>query len=445
MLDPAQASAALAESIAEALASCDRTQIASVGVTAQRSGVVLIDAQGREIFSGPNADGRAILEGLAQERAHGPLIYRIAGRLPAMLYFPARLAWIKANRPNVFARAHAALSFGDWAVWRLTGDVATDPTQAAEMLVYDVSAGNWSAELIAALDVPESLLPPILPPGARAGVVRDDSSGFLPGTPVVPAGGDTQCAALGMGVVDPGHAVVVAGTTMLCEQVVDTPVPDPSGRLWTSPHALAGRFVREAHCGESGAAVDWVAGLLGVPASQMGRESTDGVPGAGGVGFFDSFPSNASDFGLVRMGGWQFPVPLLALGRGRPDVARAVFEGIAFGACAGLDWLSETGGRPISLTACGGVTRAETFVATLAGVTGSEVLVAGEVHSSALGAAIAAAADCFGGVKEAATAMHDRGRRVAPREDDGYPSLYAAWRERATVMEASTTRIGQLL
>jgi len=445
MLDPERASAALAEATAEALSSCDRTEIAAVGVTAQRSGVVLLDADGREIFSGPNADGRAIMEGLAQEREHGPLIYRTAGRLPAMLYFPARLAWIRANRPEVFERAHAALSFSDWVVWRLTGEVSTDPTQAAEMLVYDVSAGAWSPELISALEVPAALLPRIVVPGTAAGSVRGDAFGFLPGTPVVPAGADTQCAALGMGVVEPGDAIVVAGTTMLCEKIVDAPVLDPAGRLWTSPHATPGRFVQEAHCGESGAAVDWTAGLLGISADQMGRESADGVPGAGGVGFFDSFPSNASDFGLVRMGGWQFPVPLLALGRGRPDVARAVFEGIAFGACAGLDWLSEAGGEPASLSVCGGVSRAETFVATLAGVAGREVRVANEEHSSGLGAAIAAAADHFGGVKEAADAMCDRGRRVAPRDDDGYPSLYAAWRERAAVMEASATRIGQLL
>lgn len=414
--------------------------IAAIGVTSQRSGVVFLDEQDAVLLASPNADGRAAMEGVALEKAHGDVVYRLAGRLPVMLYLPARLAWLRANRPQHAEQVVAALSFADWVVHALTGARATDPTQAAESLCYDVAAGAYSQDLLERLAVPRALLPPVLPSGTVAGTVRAD--GFPAGIPVACAGGDTQAALLGAGVVQPGARAVVAGTTMLCEQVADNAAPDPSGTLWSSPHAVEGRFLREAHCGEAGAAVRWLADLLAIDDEQVAALASAAEPGAGGVGFIDPLPSDATNFTLVRRGGLTFPVPLLALGRGRQDVARAVFEGIAFGACAGLDLLGEETG-PVTVT--GGVARCDVLAQTIAGVCDEAVLVPERPEvSSARGAAIAAAAHHHGGVARAAEAMADTGRRFDPADAGHYAALYARFREQADELRSSWMRIGDL-
>lgn len=439
-LDPDLALEAVTAALAEAVAGCDAGDIAAIGVCSQRSGVALLDADGGTLHLGPNADGRAIMQGVEQQRAHGERIYRINGRLPAMLYLPARLAWLREHRPDDAARVARALSLADWVVHALTGAAATERSQAAESMLYDLAADDYSDELLEALSVPRALLPEVAPVGRAAGTVRAGIVGVPAGIPVVPGGADTQAAALGMGVIDPGEAIVVAGNTMIAQRVTDDPVPDHTGRLWCSPHLRSGRWVREAHCGEAGAAIAWVADLLGLGADALAREADAGAPGGGGVAFIDPRPSDVGNFPLVRRGALSFPTPLLALGRSRADVTRAVFEGIAFGARAGLEWLDVSG--PVALA--GGVSRSPVVLAALAGALDAPVRVATEAGSSARGAAIVAATERHKGVDAAVEAMHDAGREVLPRADDGYAAHYAIWREQAA-LEAGTMRLGDLM
>jgi len=443
-LEPVTAIEALRASVAEALKTVDASALRGVGVTSQRTGVVFLDGDGRELYVGPNTDGRGAQFGMEQERAHADLIYRVAGRLPAMIYFPARLAWFRSNHPDV--EPAVALSFGDWIVARATGVWVTDPTQAAEMLVYDVAMGHWSPDLLGALSVPESILPSLRAAGEPAGVAEKGNPLGLPeGVAVFCAGADTQCAALGLGVTESGSAFVVSGTTMLAQQLIPEFALDPHGRTWTSPHLVADVLVQESHCGEGGAALSWLADVVSLSPSSLAAEADQSEAGAGGARFYDAYPSTARDFALVRSGGFEFPVPVLALGRSRADLARGLLEGIAFGARAGLDVLEEINGAPSEIAVAGGVARARSFREALTGASKRPIRAATETASSALGAAIVAAAPDHGGVRGAAKSMADKGAEIAPVEAHGYPALYASWRERADEIDQRAMKMSGLL
>jgi sugar (pentulose or hexulose) kinase len=443
-LDPTTAFDALRDAFADASRTCDVHELRAIGVSALRTGAVLLDDDGRVLCISPNTDGRAAAEGIQQERAHAELIYGVSGRLPAMIYPPARLAWFRAHHPE--QSVGWMLSFGDWIVHALTGIAATEPTQAAEMLVFDVAGGHWSVELLGALNVPAEVVPPIHASGNAVGETQAGNPLGLPaGIAVCPGGADTQCAALGLGVIEPGQGFVVAGTTMLCERVLDEPVPDAGGNLWLSPHAAPGRFVHEAHCGESGAALTWLAGMHGVAAGALAAEADDAPPGAGGVQFFDSFPSTVRDFPLVRTGGFSFPVPMLAFAPTRGALARGLLEGIAFGARAGLAVLEKSDGEPSEVALAGGVARSKAFRDALAGSAQLPMRLATEPASSALGAAIVAAESHFGSVEAAARSMADKGSEIAPDESHGYPALYSAWFERAVELDARAMRMSGLI
>ncbi|MFN2614748.1 MAG: FGGY family carbohydrate kinase [Actinomycetota bacterium] len=431
-LPPETALRAAREAMDEAMAG---RAIEAIGVTSQRTGVVLLGEDGRELHVSPNSDGRAAMQGVGLERRHGEAVHRVAGRLPMLLYLPARLAWFRENRGETVAMA---LSLGDWLTYRLTGSAATENTHAAEMGVFDVAALSWSAELCRAMDVPMHALPPVLDVGTAAG--KTDA-----GTDVVPAGTDSGCAALALGVTQTGEEFVVAGTTMICSRVVGAAGRDPTRATWLSPHHLAGLRVFEAHCGEAGSAVEWYARTLATSVDELASTAEAGIAGAGGVVFVDPYPSNVSDFTLLRMGGLLFPAPVLALGRPREDVARALFEGLAFGARAGLDVLDGIGGEPSSIAVAGGVARSRVFARALAGASKRRVTVATELASSALGAAIVAASSHHGGLHESVVAMRDRGRTVDPNDDDGYPAHYATWRERAQMLDERATRMSDLM
>lgn len=386
-----------------------------IGVTSQRSGVVFCDDEDEVILVSPNADGRALLEGVALERTYGERIHAIAGRLPAMLYLPARLSWLRAHRPKDARRVAHAASLGDWVVAALTGVWATDPTQAAETGVYDVAARRWSADLLAWMDVPEQILPTLNAIPSVAGATRYHID---TGIPVVGAGADTQCALFAVGTTRPGQAGIVAGTTMLVDAVVDASEGNTDPSVWWSP--LGDKTcVREAHCGEAGGAVSWFADLLGMDPASMASLAERGAPGAGGVVFCDPIAADVSEFTIVRRGMLSLPVPLFALGRSRADVARAIFEGLAAAACDGLDRVGATG----AVTVCGGVAASRVFIDAIAGMSERPVEVCDDPASaSARGAAMVAAAGV--GV----TIDPVRTRRIVADERHGYPAHRAAWR-----------------
>jgi len=439
---------ALADSIREALSGCDPSQLDAIGIASQRSGVVFVDEHGEVIQAGSNADARALVQGIQQQREHGDAIYRIAGRLPAILYLPARLAWLRANRPEDCDRIRWALSLGDWLAFELSGVAATEPMQAAEHLVFDVGARAWSAELLDALEVPRTILPRLVRTGETSGAVTAAAAeryGIPGGVRVVPAGTDTQTTLLGLGVVEPGQAAVVAGTTMLASRVLDTPGSDPERRLWLSPHASADGWVHEAHCGESGPPIEWMAALMGADAAGLATDAENGEPGAAGLVFVDAAPVPAGDFVLIRRAGLSMPAPLLALGRPRADVARAVFEGTAYGACVGLRWLTEQHGEPSSISIGGGVARSHVFRSVIAGVTERPVRVSARPETSALGAAIVAAAEVHGDVRAAVEVMADACDTIEPDPSLGYPAHFAAWAQHAAAFDVGAIRLGDLM
>jgi sugar (pentulose or hexulose) kinase len=448
-LDPAEAWTAVVEATREALADVDADGIGAVGITSQRTGVVFLDEDGTELLISPNADGRGVGPGMEFERQFGDLVYRTAGRLPVMLYLPARLAAFKLADPEKANRTVQVLSLSDWAVRKLTGGGATEPTQAAEMLVYDLVSGAWSDELCGCLEVPSSLLPEIQAAGQSAGTITREAAGelSLPAElPTVAGGSDTQSAALAMRVVQPGQAVVVAGSTMLCEQQMTEPTIDAAKRLWTSPH-LSGGFVAEAHCGEAGIPIQWMADLMGESPAWIDQAASRAEAGSGGMFFLDPAPSTVGDFPLMRAGSLSFPAPLLALARSREDVARAVLEGIAFAARAGLEWTQDMAGSADDFAVTGGVARSETFCRILASALNRPVRRATEPLGSALGAAIVAASATHGGVGPAAEVMADGGEEVEPVPDWIGPTAgaYIGWRERVQRMDDNAMRVSHMI
>src|SRR5205085_2098341 len=119
-------------------------------------------------------------------------------------------------------------------------------------------------------------------------------------------------------------------------------------------------------------------------------------------------------FAMLRTGQLAFQAPLLALARGREDVARAVIEGVAFAAKAGLEWTQDVAGPAGRVYLTGGVARSATLARIVATALDTPVTVAAATNASALGAATLASvgAGLFPNVPEAVKAMADPGRVV---------------------------------
>ena len=113
------------------------SRVGAVAVTGQRQAVVFLDGEGRELYAGPNLDLRAVFEG-AQLDAEDA-----TERRPSMLLAHAKLRWYQEHRPEAYARISRVLTLPDWIAWKLTGELAAEPSLAVEAGLLDVHTGAW--------------------------------------------------------------------------------------------------------------------------------------------------------------------------------------------------------------------------------------------------------------------------------------------------------------
>jgi len=433
--------------LAEGGVGCD--EIGAVVATSQREGCVFLDGGGHEVYAGPNADARGALEALeAQQIVGGDRLHQITGHAPPFIFPMARFLWFRKHRPSVTVRH--ILMISDWILYRLTGEVGMEPSNASESMLFDVRERWWSEEILAKLDIPAAVLPPLRAPGERIGAVTDaaaTATGLRAGTPVIVGGADTQVALLGSGALEPGETATIIGSTAPVQTVVSEPIIDPAGSLWTGCHVVPDRWVCESNGGEAGSAYAWLLELLGATAAAdpydtaeswvRPRDATQRSP----LMLVGPAIFNLTTMNPYRPAGLLFPYPLLEVGRpDRGALVRALLENIAFAIRGNCEQIVQVVGRPTQgLRVSGGMSRGKLLIRMLADVMNGPIQVGTVAESAALGCAILGAVG-LGAYSDAATAAAAMVRTtiVEPQGTGTYDEQYAKWREVYAAFDAMT-------
>src|SRR5271155_1429145 len=252
--DPEDWRRAAQEAINEAIsASVERggaspeAQFASVGLTGQMHGAVMLDGAGEVLrpaliwcdqLTGPQCDW--LHEKIGRER----LIELTCN--PALPNFPlTKLLWVKEHEPEIFASIAHVMCPKDYVRYRLTGSFAIDVHEASGTLLLDVTNRKWSAEVARVSGIIEDWLPPLFESQQVCGEISATGAadtGLAQGTPVVAGAGDQGAGAVGMGILKPGAVSATIGTSGVVFAATDKPTRDPGGRLHTFCHAVPGRW-----------------------------------------------------------------------------------------------------------------------------------------------------------------------------------------------------------
>jgi sugar (pentulose or hexulose) kinase/phosphoglycerate dehydrogenase-like enzyme/ribulose-5-phosphate 4-epimerase/fuculose-1-phosphate aldolase/putative sterol carrier protein len=445
-----------------AQARIEPSQVAGVAATSMRHSIVAIDKKGRVLLAAPNRDSRAVDQGMGLAMERGEEIYRITGHAPNPIFMAARLMWLKEIHPATYNEVHAAVSISDWIGYMLSGELASEPAQAAESLLFDLKSRQWASTLIKSLGLSEKILPPLKPAGSKLGKLTKEAAanlGLVQGIPVAVGGPDTQCGLLGSGVVASGQVGVVAGTTTPVQMAVEKLTIDPEMRIWTGLHVIPGLYVLESNAGQMGSTLEWVARLLHSeapnPVARLAAEAETSVPGAHGIhSTIGAAVFNASAL-EPPVDDLTFSSIIARMGdEARADVARAVLEGMAYAVRANLDQIVQISGeKPGEVCLGGGITRSAMWTATIANLLNCHVRVAASAEATALGAAICAGAagglfsDLAAGAK--ALARPAREDRPDPQLSSTYQALYADWQslrqERRPADMVAATQITQVM
>ncbi|WP_439494964.1 xylulokinase [Bosea sp. (in: a-proteobacteria)] len=240
--------------------------VAAAGLSGQMLGVACLDAADRPLRPALLwNDGRATRE-CAEIEAAVPDFAGLVG-CRAMPGFPApKLLWLARHEPETLARTRRILLPKDYIRLKLTGVAASDHADASATLLMDTRARCWSPELLAACGLDEDRMPALLACHEIGGTLLPGLTrrwGLRAGLPIVGGAGDNMCGAVGAGVVAAGSASISLGTSGVYFLANDRFLPARDQGMHTHRHAVGGLFGQNGCVLSAGAALAWVASLVG--------------------------------------------------------------------------------------------------------------------------------------------------------------------------------------
>lgn len=345
------------------------------------------------------------------------------------LPFPS-IAWLRQFEPDVFARTERFLGVLDFMNYRLTGQFCTDFSAGAEMQLVDVAASRWSDELAEMVGITPAQLAQLAPAGAVIGPITAEVSrttGLPAGTLVINGGHDQCCAALGMGMIEPGKLMLASGTAWVINAITTSPAVEATpASMNLSYHVAPQRWTISQLLGGFGATVEWwlrenlqpPAAGSAIDRAQLFAQFDDLIrhspPGSNSLLFLPL--GGGAQVAEARPGGGFIG---LRLDHTRADMARAVLEGVAFEVRWALDTVRQAGLPVEQVWLSGGASQSPVWPQILANVSGLPFTLTDYGHWPALGAAVLAGtgAGMFGTLAEGIARLQPPGRQVVPADE----------------------------
>lgn len=342
--------------------------VAGIGLSGQMLSALLLDGDLRPLRPAMLWNDQRAMAECADLLAAVPDIGQRTNGTPDPGITAPKLLWLARHEPRVFGAARMLLLTKDYVRLALTGEVASDPTDAGGTQLFDVARGVWAEDLCAAVGWDMAHLPCVVPSWQAAGGLRAGLAarwGLRPGLPVAAGAGDNMGSTLGAGAARPGDAVLSIGTSGVANLVDRAFHPGPGVAVLTSAHAAPDAFLSMGVVMSATAALDFSARLTG----------TDAVTLAGEAGAMDARAIAAAPVFLPCLNGVRTPanrpgatgrIEGLHPGTNRAALGFATMEGVAFQFADCVTAQRSIGVTPERFMAVGGGTRSALWVRLMA-------------------------------------------------------------------------------
>jgi xylulokinase len=334
-----------------------------IGLSGQMHGLVVLGAERRPLRPAILwNDGRSQPQATAIEQQLGiERLVGLSGNRALAGFTAPKLTWLAENEPDVHRQIERILLPKDYVRYRLTGELATDVSDASGTVLLDVGRRAWSPELADAFAVDPAWLPAVRESQAVTGETAA-------GVPVAAGAGDQAAGALGVGVTDDGSpASLVLGTSGVIFTARNAFTPDPQGRLHAFCHALPETWHVMGVILSAAGALSWLADTLDA-ADDIGgllEQAAAWPPGVEGLTFAPYLSGERTPYPDSDLRGGFLG---LGLRHDRGALTRAVLEGVAYALRDALDLIAATGRRPETARVSGGGARSELWLKILASV-----------------------------------------------------------------------------
>jgi xylulokinase len=417
------------------------SQIEGIGLSGQMHGLVILDDAGSVIRpaliwcdqrSQPQVD--AVNAKIGREN----ILRFIANPMLTGFTLP-KLLWVRDHEPQHFARVRQMLLPKDYVRFRLTGEYASEVSDASGTALFDVVHRRWSWEMVDGLGLDRSILPRCYESSEVTGRITArvaELTGLRTGTPVVGGGGDQAASAVGNGIVEPGIVSCTLGTSGVVFAHMDQVAYDPAGRVHTFCHAVADKWHVMGVTQGAGLSLQWFRNQLAPTQDydSLTAEAAHSPAGAQGLFWLPYLMGERTPhLDATARGGWIG----LTNSHRRADLIRSVIEGVSYSQRDCLDIVAGLGVPLSSVRVSGGGARSAFWRQLLADILGHRVVTLATQEGSAYGAALLALAGTgeYGSVLEVCCNAIREIESVSPRPAEAayyakahgvYQALYPA-------------------
>ena len=385
---------------------------------------------------------------------------------PALTGFTApKILWVRKHEPKVYAKTKKILLPKDYIRYCMTGEYATEVSDASGTLLLDVVNRKWSDKLLSLLEIDKALLPRLHESPEVTGTLHEAAAkemGLAAGIPVVGGGGDQAAGAVGNGIVSSGIVSATLGTSGVVFAHADPPERDPQGRVHTMCHAVPGKWCVFGCMLSAGGSFQWFRNELGYLEVEAAKVISQKK--GKGVDPYDLLIEEAAEapagceglFFLPYLTGERCPHPDpnarggwigLTARTNRDMMIRALLEGVTFGMRDAIEIMQEMGIAAKQVRASGGGARSAFWRQLQADIYKQPIVLTNSSEGPAYGVALLAGVGtgCLKSVEEACKSAIKETTRIKPQKKTSalydrhyavYRKLYGDLKQRFTEMAA---------
>ncbi len=422
------------EALSNVTQQLDGHRAIALGLSGQMHGMVPLDAEGTvirpAILWNDQRTGKAVEEIEAAIPRH-ELIQRTGN--PGITGFQLpKLVWLRAEEPQAYALLRQMLLPKDYLLYGLTGERATEPSDASGIGCLNLASRQWDTDILNALNISPRLFPTVVESTAIAGRLKSEIAarvGLPAGLPVVAGGGDNAAAAVGLGISSShlNRGSLSIGTSGVIFAPCDRPIPDPEGRVHLFCHVDGGYHLLGVTLA-AGGSLRWYRDTFAphIAYTELMDMAENSLPGARGVLFLPHLSGERSPhLDPDTRGAWVN----LSLAHTQADLTRAVLEGVAFSLRAALEVIAEI--TPVhQLLATGGGARSSLWLRILADILQTELIAPRAEEGAAYGAAILAmvGVGAYSDLEAAFKILPQVSNTVQPQANPVYEAAFERYR-----------------
>lgn len=356
-----------------------------------------------------------------------------------------KIIWVRDNEPEIYEKADKVLLPKDYVRFRLTGEIATEISDAAGTILLDIKKRNWSKPVLKRLELDSDMLPYVQESTDVCGKITSEVAkltGLKTGTPVAAGGADNTCSAVGNGIVKAGRISASIGTSGVVFAHTDEVKVDPKLRTHTFCHSVPDKWYVMGVMLSAGGAFRWYRDTLGeMEIQQAKKENVDPYEiltakaeeapiGSEGLVFLPYLNGERTPHGDANAKGTFFG---LTLRHEKSHMIRSVMEGVTYGMRDSLEIIKKLDLPIDHVYATGGGAKSQLWRQIQADIYNTELVTINIAEGPAFGAAIIAgvASGVYNSIEEATDELIEITSRTQPTHENVeiYNEYYQIYRD----------------